>query len=74
MLTEFYKNVKSQRSDFEVVLVAVDNEVEQLQSEYGELPWPVLPPDDERVDSLKESFAVSICDRAKGFSNNRRIN
>ena len=58
-LVTFYNNLKSKRSDFELVFVSSDQNDSQFNEYYGEMPWAALPfADRDRKNILSAKFGV----------------
>lgn len=59
-LCEFYKNLKSKRTDFEIVFVSSDKDEAAFNEYYGEMPFASLPfSNREQKAKLSSAFGVS---------------
>jgi len=59
VLTETYKNLKTQGKNFEVVFVSGDNSDAEFSEYFGSMPWSAIPySDSKRRDALNQLFEV----------------
>jgi len=57
-LAKTYAAIKAARSDFELIFVSGDRDVESFKAYFKEMPWLALPFDSERYNALSSHFEV----------------
>ncbi|TVU46616.1 hypothetical protein EJB05_06162 [Eragrostis curvula] len=57
-LVKEYNKIKEKNSDFEIVFISSDRDQSSFDEFFSEMPWLVLPLEDERKASLKKTFKI----------------
>jgi len=57
-LIETYKNLNSAGKPFEIIFVSADNDEEEFEEYFKEMPWLSIPFDDPRLEYLNRRFEV----------------
>lgn len=57
-LAEFYKEVRKQHSDFEIIFVSRDKDESQFKIYYEKMPWLAIPYNDPRIKIFQKHFTI----------------